>query len=378
MKLLMVAGELSGDTHGGALLTHLRRLLPDLQARGIGGPRMVEAGLQTMRPLADLLVHGLLEVISHLPRLYRILWDLEASLDTDRPDALLLIDYPGFNLKLAAAAKKRGIPVLYYSSPQVWAWRGGRLRTIAQVVDRMYVLFPFEVQLYEKAGVPVEYHGHPLAGLEAPPEDVAALRFRLRLTPGEPVVAVMPGSRPSELRRNLPPLLGGIRLIVAAGYRARWVMPLAPSLDSAAARALVDQAGVPLEIVERAFLPLLKVAHLALVTSGTTSMQTGLAGVPFITVYKVSPLTYFLAQRVAYVRHFSMVNILAGREVVPELLQSDLTPERVRDTFLGLARDEVRMEAMRKELRAVAATLGSPGAYGRAAGSIASWLKARR
>jgi lipid-A-disaccharide synthase len=378
MNLLMVAGELSGDAHGGALLGHLRRLLPGLRARGIGGPRMVEAGLQLLRPLADLQVHGLLEIVAHLPRLYRILWEIEAGLDRERPDALLLIDYPGFNLKLAAAAKRRGIPVLYYSSPQVWAWRRGRLRTIARVVERMIVLFPFEVPLYERAGVPVEFHGHPLAGLEARPEEVEALRERLRLAPGEPVVAVMPGSRPSELRRNLPPLLAGIRLIGAAGHRARWVLPLASSLDPAAVRELVRESGAAVDVQENAFLPLLKLAGLALVASGTATLQTAMAGIPFITVYKVSPLSFFIARRFATVRHFSIVNILAGRELVPELLQSGLTPEAVRDAFLALARDPARQRRMKEELLAVAATLGPPGAYGRAAEAIARRLRGAR
>ena len=378
MKLLMVAGELSGDAHGGALLTQLLGRLPGLHVYGIGGPRMEAAGLRPLHPLADLQVHGLLELVRHLPRLYRILWELAAGLDRERPDAVLLVDYPGFNLKVAAAAKARGIPVWFYSSPQVWAWRGGRLRTIARVVDHMIVLFPFEVPLYRQAGVPVEFHGHPLVGTGATDAEVAALRGRLQLDGSLPVVAVMPGSRPSEVQRILPTLLQGIRLAEQAGYRARYVLPLAPNLDAAAVQALVAASGAPVDAVAGAFLPLLRSADLGLVASGTATLQMAMAGVPFVTVYRVSPLTYFIARRFAYVKHFAMANILAGHEVVPELLQEDLTPERVRDQLLALARDEPRRRRMRDELLRVTATLGTPGAYERAAAAIAARLSAMR
>jgi lipid-A-disaccharide synthase len=377
MKLLMVAGELSGDTHGGALLAQLTRRLPGLQAYGIGGPRMAAAGLRLLHPLADLQVHGLLEVLRHLPRLYRILWRVQASLEAERPDAVLLVDYPGFNLKVAAAAKSRGIPVWYYSSPQVWAWRGGRLRTIARVVNHMIVLFPFEVPLYLNAGVPVEFHGHPLVGVRASDSEVNTLRARLRLDDSLPVVAVMPGSRPSEVRRILPPLLQGIHLAERSGYHARYVLPLAPNLDGAEVRALTAASSAPVDVAEEAFLPLLRLADLGLVASGTATLQMAMAGVPFITVYKVSPLSYWIARRFAYVRHFAMVNILAGHEVVPELLQGSLTPDRVCESLLALARDEPRRRRMREELLRVTATLGAPGAYERAAAAIAARLAAQ-
>jgi lipid-A-disaccharide synthase len=364
MKLMMVAGELSGDTHGGALLEGMRARLPGLNAYGIGGPRMKAAGLRAIHELSELQVHGLLEVLVHLPRLYRILWDLEALLERERPAALLLIDYPGFNLKLAAAAKKLGIPVVYYSSPQVWAWRGGRLKTIARVVDKMIVLFPFELRIYEHAGVDVEFLGHPLFGESAPQDQVDALRRRIGAQESPPLVAIMPGSRPAELKRILPALLEGIRLIEASGWLGRWVLPLAPTLDGAAVRREIAAAGVPIQVEEHAFLPLLKLAHLAIVASGTATLQVAIAGIPFMVVYRVSPLSFWIARRFAYVRHFAMVNILAEREIVPELLQDDLTPERVRDTFLALAQNPVRQGEMRRALTETTATLGAVGPAG--------------
>jgi len=395
MRILAIAGEVSGDTHGGALLSCLLARLPGLEAVGIGGPRMEAAGLKTLFPLEALQVHGLLEVLAHLPRLYRILWALERILDDDPPDALLLIDYPGFNLKLAAAAKKRGIPVYYYCSPQVWAWRRGRIKTIAQVVDLMIVLFPFEAPLYREAGLEAVFLGHPLVrdpkevarGEQAAGEEpTTAMKRQLEAGPWNsdeegtplPVVALMPGSRPSEMDRHLEVLLDSVRLIEAEGFHARWVLPVAPTLDERPIKQAIEKAGVPVLALEDAFEPLLALADLALVASGTATLQTAMSGVPFLVIYRVAPLTYFLARRLATLPHLSIVNILAGREVVPELLQGDFTPERVRDAFLALARDNGSQAAMRGALGEVTAQLGAPGAYGRAAQLLADRLTGQK
>jgi lipid-A-disaccharide synthase len=377
MRLLAIAGELSGDAHGGALLAGLRRLLPQLQVAGIGGPRMLAAGLEPLYPLSALQVHGLLEVLAHLPRLYRLLWALERELDARRPDALLLIDYPGFNLKLAGAAKRRGIPVFHYCSPQVWAWRGGRIRTIAQVVDLIFVLFPFEAPLYQQVGLEAAFLGHPLVGQRASDAEAEALRVRIAAPPDVPIVGLLPGSRPSELRRHLGVLLEAVRRNEAAGYRARYVIPVASSLDRAQVEAQVRAAGVDVLALDDAFLPLLRIAELAIVASGTATLQTAMAGVPFLVVYRVAPLSFWLARRLAYLPHISIVNILAGSEVVPELLQGDFTPKRVSEAFLALARDPRRQAAMRAALAGVAAQLGEPGAYERAAALIAARLRRR-
>lgn len=390
MKLLTVAGELSGDTHGGALLSGLRERLPELEVTGIGGPAMLEAGLRPLYPLAALQVHGLLEVISHLPRLYRILWDLERQLDENRPDALLLIDYPGFNLKLALAAKRRGIPVYYYSSPQIWAWRGRRIHTIAKAVELMIVLFPFEQAIYQSVGVEAHFLGHPLVGVRADPAAVERLKRQVAAPEGVPIVALMPGSRPSELRRHLKVLLEAMALCESRGFRGRYVIPVAPSFvmdgnhtgDHPNAenyleeiQKAVEASGLPALALEDAFLPLLGAADFAVTASGTATLQTALAGIPFLVVYRMSPLTFFLAKRMSYLSHISIVNILAKREIAPELLQRDFTPEAVRDAFLSLVSDPERRSAMKADLQAVAGQLGQPGAYGRAAELLAERLR---
>jgi lipid-A-disaccharide synthase len=377
MKILAVAGELSGDAHGGPLLRELSARLPGFEAWGIGGPGMTQAGLHALRPFSDLQVHGLVEVIGHLPRLFAILRELERWMERERPDGVLLIDYPGFNLKVAEAAKARGIPVAWYSSPQIWAWRGGRLRTISRVVDKIVVLFPFEERIYRDAGLDAEFLGHPLVSEEASERQVIELRSRLQLGAGRPLVAVMPGSRPSELQRNLPPVLQGIRRIVESGYEANWVLPAAPSLDFAEIDRMVQAAGVPVQVVENGFLPLLKLAGLAIVASGTATLQVGLAGIPFLVVYRVSPLTYWLARRFAYVHRISIVNILAGRDLAPELLQHNLTPERLCAEFLSLARDPARQASVRRELQGLRTRLGEPGAYARGAEALARFFLSR-
>ena len=375
MKLLSVAGELSGDTHGGALLAGIRERIPDLEVTGIGGPAMLKAGLRPLHPLAALQVHGLLEVISHLPRLYRILWDLERQLDENRPDALLLIDFPGFNLKLALAAKRRGVPVYYYSSPQIWAWRGRRIHTIAKAVDLMIVLFPFEQPLYHSVGVESHFLGHPLVGVQAEPGAVARLKQQVAAPEGVPIVALMPGSRPSELRRHLRVLLKAMELCEGQGFRGRYVIPVAPSLAMEEVQMEVEASGLPALALEDAFLPLLGAADFAVTASGTATLQTALAGLPFLVVYRMSPLTFFLAKRMAYLSHISIVNILAKKEVAPELLQNDFTPEAVRDAFLSLVSHPERQAAMKAEMKAVAGQLGQPGAYGRAADLLAERLR---
>ena len=341
MKLLAVAGEASGDAHGGALLAALRDHLPALHVEGIGGPRMLAAGLDPLFPLSALQVHGLVEVLAHLPRLYGVLGSLRARLRAARPDAVLLIDYPGFNLKLARAAHDLGIPVIYYCSPQIWAWRRGRLRHVVRNVDKLIVLFPFEVDLYRGTGVEAEFLGHPLVGVEASQREVQALRAAL------------------------------------GGLDAQFVLPLAPGLARAAAEQAVAASGLHVDIAEGAFLPLLKLADLALAASGTATLQLALAGVPGVVVYRVAPLTYWLARKLSYVRHISIVNILAGHELLPELLQNDFTPLRVRDTLLSMANDAARLQEIRTGLAQVARSLGAPGAYGRGAEHMVSFLQRR-
>ena len=375
MKLMMVAGELSGDVHGAAILSSLQPLIPDLNAFGIGGAKMMAAGFTSHVPISDMQARGFVEVLRNLPKHLRILRQAVELLERERPTVLLLIDYPGFNLKLAEAARRRGVPVIYFSGPQLWAWHGSRMRTVARTVSKMIVLFPFELTLYREAGVDAVFLGHPLVGEGAAPSEVDALKARLELHPGRPVVAVMPGSRPGELRRHLPRLLAAIRLMEAEGFLADFVLPVAETLDGEEVRRMVRESGTSVQVAENAFLPLLKFAELGMVASGTANLQAGLAGFPFLVVYHFSPTTFWFLKNFAYVKFLSIVNLLAGREIVPELLQNDFSPEKVKETFLAIARDSSHQARIRKDLAAMAASLGEPGAYQRAAEIIATHLR---
>lgn len=376
MKLMMVAGEVSGDTHGGSILHYLNKLIPGLEVIGVGGPKMEAEGLRSTIPLDDLQARGLVEVLRQLPGHFKYLKRMQRMLDEERPDAVLLIDYPGFNLKVAKAAKQRGLPVLYYSSPQLWAWRGSRMRAMQRWVDKIIVIFPFEEPLYRRAGVDAVFLGHPLVENVATPEEVAHLKSRLELHPDLPVVGIMPGSRPTELERNLPTVLEGLRLIEQTGYRANYVLPIASTLDQSRVEELIAQSGLKVQALQNAFLPLLKIAQLAIVASGTATLQVGMAGIPFIVVYRVSYVTYRIAKWFMYVKDIAIVNILAGRRIVPELLQKKFTPEGLRDEFLAVANDEPRLAEMRRALAEVTPSLGKPGAYRRAAEVIAAHLNA--
>jgi lipid-A-disaccharide synthase len=376
MKLLVVAGEASGDRHGAALLHHLQRQVPNLETYGIGGHLMLQQGLRPYHMLDALQVHGLVEVLRHLPRLYRILWNLRDSLDEEKPDAVLLVDYPGFNLKLAAYAKSRGIPVLFFNSPQVWAWRKGRIHKIAAIVDKLIVQFPFEEELYASTPVDAKFWGHPLLETLPDPSDVLAFRDALGIAREKRVVALGPGSRPSELERHLPVLLEAAALLNQQLPDLHFLLPIAHGLKLEEARQQAQ--GFPVQVVEGNFELCVHVATVAAVASGTATLQTGLAGVPFVLIYKVAPVSFWLAQQMAEVEHLGIVNILAKREIIPELLQNDLTPSNLAAHLSTLLTDPAVYSRTQDDLEQVRQMLGEPGAYARAAADYVAYLEQRQ
>ncbi len=376
MRLMLVAGEASGDAHGAGLLLQLNALVPHLDAFGVGGPQMLRAGLRPYFLMDELQVHGITEVIRHLPRLYQKLNLLGQAMREERPDAVLLVDYPGFNLKVARQAKQLGIPVYFFNSPQVWAWRKGRIRTIQQVVDQMLVLFPFEVELYEEAGVPVHWVGHPLLDQLLPEDEVQAFRTHHAPAPNQPLITIAPGSRPSEVRRHLDTLLASLPLLQQQVGPLQCLLPVAESLNPAELQQQVASAEVPVKLVTGpgGFQASVQASDVVLVASGTASLQTGLALTPNVVVYRVSGLTYRIAQALAQVEHIGLVNVLSKKEVVPELLQDRFTPERVAEQAARLLQDAPSRERMIASLQNVRNLLGQPGAYQRAAEFICHHL----
>jgi lipid-A-disaccharide synthase len=375
-RILISCGEPSGDLYAAEILRRLRSRIADLTAFGVGGDRLAEERADLAAHIRDLAVVGILEVVRHLPRIHRVFRTLVAELDRRRPDVAVLVDYPDFNLRLARELKKRGIPVIYYVSPQVWAWKRGRIKTIRATVAKMLVIFPFEEPLYRAEGVPVTYVGHPLVDLVRPAGDSAAFLRRLGLDPGHPVIALLPGSRRPEVANNLPVIGEAVRRLHRERPDLQFLLAAAPLLDAEA--LLAPFHGVPVSSVRDQTYAAVGAADLAIVASGTATVETALLGTPMVVVYRVSPLTYALGSRFVRVPHYAMINIIAEREVVPELMQGDFTPDRVAAETLALLNDPDRRSKMLSDLADVRRRLGRGGASDRAADAVAEALAARR
>jgi lipid-A-disaccharide synthase len=361
-KLLMIAGEASGDHHGAAVLRELRRLIPDLTVSGIGGDELVNAGLQPLYRSQDLSVVGLLEVLSRASHIVTAYRRVTSALRACPPDLVLLIDYPEFNLRIARRARACGLPVLYYISPQIWAWRRGRAKKIARCVDRMAVIFPFEKQLYADVGLPVEWVGHPLLDQEPPATDAAAARRALGLPDARPVIGLLPGSRPKEIEGLLPDMLGAAGIIAARCPDAQFILPIAAGLDTERLTTALRQCPVRVQAFTGRFYDVLDACDLALVASGTATLQAALREKPMVILYRVSPLTYAIGRRLIQVSWIGLANLVAGRQVVPELIQHAVTPARIAGEALAMLENPAQLRAVRDQLRAVRGALGGPGA----------------
>ncbi len=371
-RVLVSCGEPSGDLYAGDLLRHLRDRLPGLDAFGLGGDRVAAEGGRLLAHVRDLAVVGLLEVLRHLRHIRGVFRSVLAEADRARPDIAVLVDYADFNLRLAGELRRRGIPVAYYVSPQVWAWRRGRVRAIRERVARMIVIFPFEEPLYREAGVPVSFVGHPLVDLARPAPDPAAFLAARGLDPLRPVLAVLPGSRPQEVAHNLPAIAGALRLLRERRGDVQAALAVAPGLDPRAFDAAL--AELPAVRVQGDTHGLLSSATAGIVASGTATVEAALLDLPMVVVYRLAPLTYALGRPFVRVPHYAMANLIAGRRVVTELIQGDFQPQTVCAETLSLLEDASRREAVRRGLREVRERLGGPGASARAAEIVARML----
>ena len=374
MKLMMVAGEVSGDVHGEGLIRSLRQNHADSDLFGIGGKKMLREGFRPYFMLDTLQAHGLVELAGHLPRLYKTLWRMRDALEEENPDALVLIDYPGFNLKLASYASEKGIPVIFFNSPQIWAWRKGRLDTIKRVVDKMIVLFPFEEKIYQQAGVDVSWVGHPLLDEIQQKSNSTEFRENCGLRTDLPLLAIAPGSRPSEMRKHLPKMLEALSKIEKKIGEFQCILPVAESLDFDEVRRKASSSPVHVAVVPEQFQESVRASDAAVIASGTASLQTGLALKPFVIVYRVSPLTYMIARLLAETKYIGMVNVLADKEIVPELLQNEFTVSSITDHAVRLLQDHDYRGTMISELKKIGVKLGEPGAYRKAAKCIEDFI----
>jgi len=323
LRILISAGEASGEMYGAQLIEALRRRDPSLEFFGVGGDRMRAAGCDTVVDARDLAVVGISEIVSHLPKIYGLFHRLIAEADRRRPDLAVVIDSPAFNWRVARQMRKRGIPVVYYVCPQFWAWRQGRVRLLRRYVNKALVIFPFEEKFYRERGVDATFVGHPLADL-SPHSDRDAFAAACRLDAAKLWIALMPGSRMKEVRMNLPTILESAAKL-GSGYE--FLLPVAPTLDRSFLESLIGGHSA-IRLVSEA-LPALAHSRAGIIASGTATVEAAMMGLPFVMVYRVSPLTYFLGRSRVKVSHFAMVNLIAGKEIVPELVQQDFTAENV-------------------------------------------------
>lgn len=373
--LFLSAGEASGDAYGAGLITALRSRFPDLTCFGLGGDAMAASGCELVVPSREVAVVGLLEVVRHLPliraRFHRLLRAVEAR----RPAAAVLIDFPDFNLRLARALHDRGIPVIYLVSPQLWAWRQGRIKQVQKYVRKMIVIFPFEAELYRRHNVDAVYIGHPLMDLPAPRITRDEFAAHFGLDPEKPWVALLPGSRRQEVVRHLPAMLAAA---AALGKRFQFVIPVASTLDRGWVKGqLPAEVGPEVELVEDTRAALLH-SRAAVVASGTATVEAALIGTPFIVVYKVASLTYALGRRLVRLEHYAMPNLIAGRTVVTELIQSRMTAANIVQELRPLLDEGPTRDAVVKGLAEVRARLHpfAMPALERAADEVANVVKA--
>jgi lipid-A-disaccharide synthase len=376
--VMIVTGETSGELYGALLTNALRKRRPDIRIIGIGGERMKEAGVELVSGISS--AFGIAEALSAVTSLRETYRRAVEALQKDKPSLLVLIDYPDFNLKLAAAAKKKQIRILYYVSPQVWAWRRGRVRKIARLVDRMAVILPFEEAIYRDAGLPCEFVGHPVFDeIQGMKIDKQAFRKELGLDGERPLLSLLPGSRPHELDRLLPVISDVVREFRKEFPDFQFCVPFAPNTDLTRYEAAIDSLRSEGIVINRGeSLKALAASDYAVVASGTASLQAVLLGVPIVVIYKLFPLTYLLGRLIVRVKHISLVNILSGEEVVRELLQSEVTAKNIMDEIRKIMTDESYREKMAAAYDRVRSMFLSKSASARVAEMVlqtAGWEK---
>lgn len=380
----MVAGEASADLHGSNLVKAIKASCPGVAFCGIGGTNMKQAGVKILVSSSDMAVVGLTEVLQRLHTIFRAANKLKATLKTHHPDLLILIDYPDFNLYMARIAKRLKIPVLYYISPQVWAWRSGRVKKIAKRVDRMAVILPFEEEFYRKRGVNVDYVGHPLLDAFKPatrnPAEVGIFDSQPATCNPQPairnpVVGLVPGSRREEIRNMLPIMIRSAEILKIRYPDLRCLLPLAKTIEPEFIDTFIRKSSLDIEVHQGDIYEVMDRCHIALVTSGTATLDAAIMAVPMVIVYKVTPLSYRIGKILIKTSFIGLANLVAGERVVPELIQDEVTPERLADEALTLIENEHVREKMITKLHGIRKRLGEGGASDRTAKIAVEMLK---
>lgn len=365
--VMIIAGEASGDMYGADLVREMLKGDPALKFYGIGGKKLREEGVELFADASDMAVVGLTEVVSKLRDILKIMKMMKKSLDERRPDLVILIDYPDFNLPIAKAAGKKGIKVLYYISPQVWAWRKGRIGQIKKTVNKMAVILPFEVEVYRREGFEANYVGHPLLDMVKISSSKQETRKKIGLAEDKITIGILPGSRLSEISKLMPELLRAAEILKNEMPDVQFVLPRAYTIEETILTEFISRFNVKVKIVSGHTYDVVSCADLALVASGTATLETALLKVPMIIVYKISMLSYLIGRLIINVKNIGLVNIIAGKTIVPELIQGDANGERIAAEALSILKNEERRREMIKELEEIRAKLGEPGAAVRTA-----------
>lgn len=381
-QIMIIAGEVSGDLHTAGLVEAFKRLAPNVHFFGVGGDRMADAGCENLYHVDDVAFLGFTEVIRHLPFIRRIMNNLLSECRERKPKALVLVDYPGFNVRFASRLRQidelQNIHILYYISPQVWAWRASRIPKIARLIDRMAVIFDFEVPIYRNAGLQTEFVGHPLLEVTRPLQTKEAFRQSLGIHPDNPLLALLPGSRKQEVKRLFPLFLKTYTRLMHRIPNLKAAVACSPSLDVAFYQKLSDQEGLTGGSVSFLFnqtSDLQAHSDAVLVASGTATLETAILATPMVMAYKVAPLTYMVGRFLVKIPHIALVNVVAGEKVIPEFVQNEATPENIANELFTILTDSSCRERMISELDRVRQKLGDPGASRRVADMLYSMIQ---
>jgi len=374
-NIVVITGEASGDAHAGRMISELKQLRPDISVRGIGGDNMRVAGADIMVDFSELAVMGIIEVLKRYRHIKNIFNQLLIELETNKPDLLVLVDYPGFNLKLAKHAKKLGIPVLYYISPKIWAWRAGRVKMIKRYVDKMAVLFPFEVPIYQNAGVPVTCVGHPLVDAVKGTLTTKQAKIKMGFKLNSRVIGLFPGSRRSEIDNLLPVMLDAAERIQRRYTNVDVVLPIAPGIDETYLNTILAKSPVPVKVVNGKFYELTAACDAIVAASGTVTLEIALLAVPHFIAYRVSPISYHILRRLIKIPYVGLCNIVTGSSAVLELLQDDVTAERLEKELTALLTEPTSKSKAEKIHKQVLTALGPSGGAHNAAQEISNMLE---
>lgn len=367
VKVMISAGEASGDLHGASVAAALKQLQPGIKLLGMGGQAMRSAGVDIVHDIADLGVIGFVEVVRNLPKLFKLRDSLVEVMRLERPDVLVVIDYPDFNMRLAEKAGQLGIPVVSYISPSAWAWRKGRAKSVAKVVTRLAAIFPFEADVYREAGANVAFVGHPLLDIVKPEMSRPQAYAFFQAEPSCPVVLLLPGSRTQEIGSLLPVMLAAGEKIVEAVPDCQFFLPLASTISREMLQDILNNSQLNVTITNERTYDLMTIADVAIAASGTVTLEAALLGLPSVVVYKVAASSYWLAKLLVKIPHVSLPNIVAGRRIIPELLQADANAGGIAREALAILLDPAEKRRLEQDLQEVRRKLGEPGAVERVA-----------